>query len=260
MLADCHTHIDQYAPAELPGVLHRAQEAGVGAIIAAGTTLDSCRRVLHLAASHPPLYAGIGLHPMHLTAPVDDAMYAALRSMASGNPKVVVMSEIGLDFMSGAPPRELQDQAFRAQVRLALELGLPIVFHSRESHTEVLRTLRQEGSERVGGAMHYFQADLATALEAMDAGFFISLARPLLRLPDLQETARRLPLDRIVLESDAAPQPFKKKRDNWTEPRHVRDVAAKLAELKDIPLEEVEAATAANLDRMLQGRIAALRS
>ncbi|MEK7814294.1 MAG: TatD family hydrolase, partial [Chloroflexota bacterium] len=95
------------------------------------------------------------------------------------------------------------------------------------------------------------QADEATAREAIDCGFFISLARPLLRLPELQEVAKAIPLEHIVLETDAAPQPFKKYRHNWTEPRHVLAVAQRLAELKGITLEEVAAVTTGNLARLL---------
>ena len=100
--------------------------------------------------------------------------------------------------------------------------------------------------------MHYFQADEATGREAIDLGFLISLARPLLRLPDLQEAAKALPLESMVLETDAAPQPFKKYRHNWTEPRHVKDVAQKLAELKGLPIEEVAEVTTGNLTRLVK--------
>ena len=99
--------------------------------------------------------------------------------------------------------------------------------------------------------MHYFQGDYETAQEAIDLGFYISLARPLLRLPELQAVAARLPLDSIVLETDAAPQPFKAKRENWTEPRHVRTVAEKLAALHEVGVDKVEAVTTRNALAML---------
>ena len=153
-----------------------------------------------------------------------------------------MVSEIGLDFMEGMPDRADQYQAFRAQIGMARELRLPIVFHSREAHDATLRVLREERAYEVGGAMHYFQADRDTAQQALDLGFYISLARPLLRLPELQAVAASLPLEGIVLETDAAPQPFKAKRSMWTEPRHVRDVAAKLAELHETTPERVEEA------------------
>ena len=159
---------------------------------------------------------------------------------------MVCISEIGLDFMPDSPDHQVQDQVFRAQIRLAKSLKLPIIFHSRESHPEVFRTLREEDAGAVGGVMHYFQGDEPTARAAIDGGFFISLARPLTRLPELQEVARNIPLANIVLETDAYPQPFKKYRHNWTEPRHVREVAQCLADLKGITLEEVAETTTRN--------------
>ena len=165
-----------------------------------------------------------------------------------------MISEIGLDFMEGAPDRALQYPAFREQIRLARELGLPIVFHSRESHAEVFRVLKEERAYEVGGAMHYFQADESTAMKAIDLGFYVSLARPLLRLPHLQEVAARLPLDSVVLETDAAPQPFKAKRENWTEPRHLRPVAERLAQLQGKSVEEVEQVVAGNMERLIGSR------
>ncbi len=182
---------------------------------------------------------------------IDEDTYDRLKGLAQGSPKVVCISEIGLDFLPTSPDRETQFQVFRLQIRLALELRLPIIFHSRESHPQVFSTLREEGAGEVGGAMHYFQGDEATAREAIDCGFFISLARPLLRLPELQEVARAIPLEHIVLETDAAPQPFKKHRHNWTEPRHAQAVGQQLADLKGITLEEVAEATSQNLARLL---------
>ena len=252
LFIDCHTHLDQYPPEELPLVLEGARQAQVEAIVCAGTTLPSSRLCLKLAETHDILLAGIGLHPMDLTGPVDDDTYRSLKALAQDNPGVVCVSEIGLDFLSTSPPRDVQFQAFRRQIHLALELELPIVFHSRESHPQVLQVLREEGAQRVGGAFHYFQADEATAKEAIDNGFFISLAKPLLRLPKLQEVAKKLPLEHIVLETDSFPQPWKKYRHNWTEPHHVRTVAEKLAELRGMTLEEVGRITSANARKMLR--------
>ena len=252
ILADSHTHLDQYPPAEIPEILERARAAGVGPIVCAGSTVESSRKCLGLAREHEGLYTGVGIHPTHVDGPVDPETYGSLRDLAQSDPRVVCVSEIGLDFQPESPDRELQYQAFRQQIRLARELGLPIIFHSRESHPEVLRTLAEERAHEVGGVMHYFQADDETARAAIDGGFFISLARPLLLLPELQEVAASLPLESIVLETDAYPQPFKKHRHNWTEPRHTREVAEKLAELKGISTEEVALATTRNLSRLLR--------
>ena len=258
MFVDAHTHLDDFPPEELAGVLERARAAGVGAIVLAGTTLASTEACVDLARRTPMLLAGVGIHPMDVTAPVDDACAEQLRQAAQSTPKVVAVSETGLDFDRGAPDLALQYQAFRAQVRLAIELGLPIIFHSREIpgqphlHREALKVLRQEQGWRVGGAMHYFQGDERTARECLELGIYVSWAKPLLRRPDLQAIAASLPLENIVLETDTYPQPFKGSRDKWTEPRDVPLVAEKVAELKGVPVEEVERVTTANFIAMCE--------
>ena len=250
LLVDTHTHLDPFSDAEVSSILARARRVGVGAVISAGTTESSSRRAVELTAAFPDMFAGVGIHPMDLDGPIDDAAYDRLHGMASSTEKVVAVSEIGLDFMDGMPDRAVQYQAFRRQIGMARDLRLPIVFHSREAHGETLRVLREERAYEVGGTMHYFQADARTAAEAIDLGFLISLARPLLRLPHLQEVAASLPLEHVVLETDAAPQPFKAKRENWTEPRHLRDVARKLADLQGRDVGEIEEATTLNVLRL----------
>jgi len=252
LLCDAHTHLSDYPPIEIGPVLERARQAGVGLVVAVGTTLETSRASVALAQAHAMVYAGVGLHPMDLKAPVDDGIYSALVALARSGSKVVCVSEIGLDYLPASPPRDMQEQAFRRQIALALELGLPVIFHSRESHSDVLRVLVEEGAGRVGGAMHYFQADLATAWKAIEAGFHISLAKPLLRLPELRAVVQELPLERIVLETDAAPQPWKRHRRNWTEPKDVCLVAERLAEIKGVPVDEVASVTTANLRRLLK--------
>ena len=263
LFGDCHTHLDQYDEAELPGILERAAEVGVRSVLLAGTTLESTRACIGLAERHDAFYAGVGIHPCHAWERVDDPMYAELERLAL-SPQVVCISEVGLDYLPESPDHGVQDQVFRAHIRLAKSLGLPIIFHSRseeprgvstgESHAACFQVLREEQAGDVGGAMHYFQADEATAREAIDCGFYISLARPLTRLPEVQEAARAIPLENIVLETDAYPQPFKKYRHNWTEPRHVAEVAQCLAEVKGISVEEVAEVTTANLRKMLNRR------
>ena len=251
-LADAHTHLDQYGPEEIPGILDRADAAGLKFIVCAGTTLESTRDCIRMTEEHDLFFAGVGIHPMNAHNPIDDDTYAQLEDLAKNNPKVVCISEIGLDFLPESPDHEVQYQVLREQVRLARSLALPVIFHSRESHPEVFRTLREERADEVGGVMHYFQGDEPTARAAIDCGFFISLARPLTRLPELQEVAKVIPLENIVLETDAYPQPFKKYRHNWTEPRHVLEVAQQLADLKGVPLSEVSRVTTRNLARLLR--------
>jgi len=252
MFCDSHTHLSEFSESEVTEVLNRATEAGVYLIVAAGTTLESSRKSVSLAQEHASVRAGVGLHPMNIQGPVSEETWEELYALAGDRAAVVCVSETGLDFMSGAPPRELQEQVFRRHIHMALDLDLPLVVHSREAHADVLRMLKDEGASRVGGIMHYFQADLETARQAIDSGLLISLAKPLLRLPELQSVAAQLPLEHIVLETDAAPQPWKRHRKNWTEPWQVKLVAEKLAELKNVPIERVAEATSANLRRLLK--------
>ncbi len=256
-LIDGHTHVDQYADEEVHGLLSRARAAGVGAIIAAGTTLDSCARVLVLARRHPIIRAGVGLHPMDLKGPIDGPVEAKLRA-AAADPAAVVWSETGLDYLPTSPDHALQQDAFRAQIRLAKEFGLPLVVHSRDADADTVRLLREEHAADVGGAWHYFGGDMALAEAVLDLGFMVSLAKPLLREPALQEVAAQLPMDRLVIETDAYPQPFKKKRERWTEPWQLPQVAAKLAELHGASLEHVAQATTANYVRMTGERLSAI--
>lgn len=260
MFIDCHVHLGSYSDTEIGEILERGRAVGVGAVISAGTTLQSTRRAIDLTRLYPDLFAGVGIHPMDISEPFTEATYETLREMALSTDKALVVSEIGLDFMEGAPDRADQYHAFREQIRLARDLGMPVVFHSRESHDEVFQVLREERAYEVGGVMHYFQGDAETARKVIDLGFYVSLARPLLRLPQLQEAAAEIPLASIVLETDAAPQPFKAKRENWTEPRHVAQVAQRLAELQDVPVSEVQRVTTRNMRAVLGDRWEALEA
>ena len=123
LLGDSHSHLDEYPPEEIPDILQRARDAGVGFIICAGTTLDSTRACLHLASRYDMLYAGVGIHPMEAHRPIDDDTCRELEALAKDNPKVVCISEIGLDFLPTSPDQDIQYQVFREQIRLALSLN-----------------------------------------------------------------------------------------------------------------------------------------
>jgi len=259
MFVDIHAHIDQHDPAELPGIVARARAAGVGAIFVAGTTVAASRRCVAIAHEFPELYAGVGVHPTDLVAELTEADLDALSGMVDDE-RVVVLSETGLDRSKGAPDFAMQERAFRAQIALARRHGLAVVFHNRGATEEVLRVLAEEHAGDAGGAAHYFQGNLAVAQRFTGLGFHISFGKPLLRLPELQDAARRLPMDRIVLETDSYPQPFKRRRERWTEPKDVALVASKLAELRGVTVAEVEARTTENVLRMLRekaGRVSA---
>ena len=261
LLSDAHTHLDQFDEVEIPEILSRMLEAQVGLVIVAGVTKESSAKCVDLSMQHPEVYAGIGIHPMDMTGPLDESSYVELRALALSSPKVVCISEVGLDFAVGSVSREVQIQAFRQHIRMACELRLPIIFHSRESpghpedHYETLRVLREEGAGVVGGAMHYFQWDEALASACLNMGFHVSLGKPLLRSPNLQKVVQGIPMDRILLETDTYPQHFKRNRNRWTEPKDVRIVAECLAQIKQISLEKVAAHTTGNLLRLLGDRV-----
>lgn len=252
MLCDSHTHLDQFPDEEVDAIVERAMAAGVGMIVCVGTTLPSCLRCIELAQRHDIIHAGVGLHPMDLKGPMCPEDRARLRDLAVNAPKVVCVGETGLDFLETSPDRRWQEQAFREHIRLARELGKPVDFHSREADDASLAILREENAAEAGVIWHYFQADAGRAREALEMGFWLSLAKPLLRIPELQEIARWLPMDRIVLETDTYPQPWKKHAIRRTEPSHVVQVAEKIAEIKGLTLDQVAAATTANLRRALK--------
>ena len=252
-------------------MLTRAAQAGVGAIIAAGVTVDDSRRCIELAEQHQSIFAGVGVHPTDLTAPLATDDLDALDQMAK-HPSVVVMSEVGIDHQPHVLERQspvartwsdIQEEAFRQQIEIARSHGLPVVFHVREPGDDpmaqsawpvALRVLSETSAGDLGGAAHYFQGDMSTARKVLDAGFMVSLARPLLRLKELQIVAAQVPFDRIILETDSYPQPFKKIRTKWTEPRHVLEVAQKLAEIRGVTPEEVFTRTSQNALSMLGSR------
>ena len=255
MLIDIHTHLDQHDRAELPEILDRAVSAGVNAVVIAGTTVDSSRECIGLANADSRVFAGVGVHPTDIDRELPERDLEELESMAASE-QVLVMSEVGLDYLPTSPDHELQKSNLRAQLDIARRNWLPVVFHVRESAADAVQLLADENAGELGGAAHYFQGDRNYARQVLDLGFHISLAKPLLRLPELQDVAKWLPMDRIVLETDSYPQPFKKKRQKWTEPRDLPMVAAMVAKLKGLDVEEVESITTANALAMFGERSA----
>ncbi len=277
-LIDVHVHIQQHEPSELGGILERAATADVGAVIASGVTVEDSEKCIDLSRRHEMVLAGVGVHPTDLTGPLTDDDLDQLEQMASDE-SVVAMSEIGIDHQehvlsressSGRPWSEIQEEAFRQQIEIARRQRLPIVFHVREPGDDpdaesawpaALRVLDETRAGELGGAAHYFQGNESAAKSLLDAGFMVSFGRPLIRFKRLQEIARWLPSDRIVIETDSYPQPFKKNRAKWTEPRHLADVAACLAEVRGVSVDEIAEQTSENALSMLRdagGRVRGL--
>lgn len=263
MLIDIHTHIQQHSSDEHAGIVDRAAAADVLVMIAAGTSVEDSRAAIGLARTSSAVRAGVGIHPDQIDAGVSGDDLAAIGEMAERH-EVAVMSEIGIDFLKGEPSHQHQQEAFAAQIEIAKLESLSVIFHVREPGDDLtvskardvaLGILKDADVREIGGAAHYFQGDYGYAKRVLDAGLYVSLAKPLLRSAELQAVAARIPLDRIVLETDAYPQPFKRKREKWTEPRDLRQVAECLAALRDVPYETVATTTTENARLLMRSSL-----
>jgi TatD DNase family protein len=209
---DSHAHLqfEDYA-AELDGVLARAREAGVEAIINVGTDLASSRSAIGLAERFPQLYATVGLHPHEAATFTTDAG-KALADLAR-HPKVVAIGETGLDYYYQHSPRDAQQTAFRAQLEMAQALDLPVVVHSREAKEDTLRLLAEMTPNRKG-VLHCFTGDLEMAQRAIAMGFYISFSGIVTfkNAGPLREAAAALPLESLMIETDCpflTPTPYR---------------------------------------------------
>ena len=250
MTIDIHTHLEMEAfEGDREAVLERAAEAGIAAIITVGTTIPDCEKAVALARSYWSVYAAVGIHP-HDAKGMDDSTCDRLRALARED-KVVAIGEIGLDFFYNLSPREVQLRRFEEQLDLAEELELPVIIHNREAHAETLGVLRPRKG-RLRGVLHCYSGDLAMAGECLALGFHLSVAGPL-TYPNagrLREVARIIPLDRLLIETDApylAPQAYRGKRN---EPAYVVETARRLAEIRGLPFEDLARLTSANARRL----------
>lgn len=252
-LIDSHAHIDfpQFAE-DRDAVFERARAAGVGTILAIGTgpgpeKLDAA---IPFAEAHDWIYATIGVHPheaKELTAEHLEKLVALAR-----HPRVIAWGEIGLDYFYDHSPRETQAAVFREQMALAATAKLPIIIHCRDAWPDTLNMLDEHWrGTGLGGILHCFTSTLEDARRVLDMGFMISFAgnSTYPKTQNLRDVAKDLPLENILIETDApflAPQPYRGKRN---EPAYVADVARALANVRDLPADEFAAATSGNFRR-----------
>lgn len=257
MYIDSHSHIEMSQfDSDREDVIQRAIHAGVEVIVCIGNgdvENDSHSPAFALADRYPFIYTTAGVHP-HEARLLDDALYARLKEMAV-RPKVIAIGEIGLDYHYDHSPREIQREAFRRQIRLAREHNLPIVIHTREAEPDTLDILRDEwpGSKRPG-VIHSFTGTGSFARQVVEMGFLISFSGVVTfkNAVDLRETARTLPLDRILIETDSpflTPEPLRGKRN---EPVNVIHTCKKIAEVRGISIEAVAQATSENFKRVFE--------
>jgi TatD DNase family protein len=250
MLIDTHAHLDfSQFKNDREQVIQRALDAGLSAIVNVGTDLASSETSAALARRHGPIYAAVGIHP-HDARTLTSAVIENLARLAE-DPKVVAIGEIGLDYYRNLSPRDQQRDAFRRQIRLAIELDMPVVIHDRDAHGEVLDIMRQEKAGRICGVLHCFSGDLEMALAGIEMGFYIAFGGPITYGgKNKQEIARQIPLDRILIETDCpflTPVPHRGKRN---EPAYVRFVAERIAEVRGITYGEVAKTTSLNGARL----------
>lgn len=250
MLVDSHAHIqlDRFDP-DREAVLERAHAAGVQTILAIGFDLGTSRGAIALAEEYDQIYATVGMHP-HDAKDLDDQTVCIFRE-AAAHPKVVALGEMGLDYYRDLSPRPIQQEAFERQLDLAEELDLPIVIHNREAYHDILPILQaRRGSVR--GVMHCFAGDVEIMHQSLALGFYIGIGGPVTyrKADTLQEVARKVPADVLLVETDCpwlAPQ-FRRGKRN--EPAYVRATAEKIAELRGIFLEEIGEITTQNFETL----------
>lgn len=252
MLVDAHCHLtgSHLAQDQVEATLARARAEGVTGFIAVGTDLEDSRAVLDLARRLPGVQASLGVHP-HDAKTWAPETGAALAAMAA-DPTVRFVGETGLDWHYDLSPRAEQEAVFRAQIRLALALGKPLMIHTRSAPEATLRILEEEGAEAVRGIIHCFSEDRAFAIRALDLGFYLSFSgiATFKKAVAVRDVAAWVPADRILVETDApflAPVPYRGKPN---EPGFVRFTAEAVAELRGIPSLKLAELTTRNLEAL----------
>ena len=250
LIFDTHAHYDDEAfDPDRDALLASMPENGVGLIVDPGCDLDTSRRAVEIARQYPHVYAAVGWHPENC-APYTRESLGALRAWA-GEPKVVAIGEIGLDYYwEQNPPREFQQEVFRDQLALAQELNLPVIVHDRDAHADSLAIVKE--FPQVRGVFHCYSGSAETAQELLKRGWYLGFDGPLTykNAKKAVEVARIVPLERILLETDSpymSPVPVRGTRNDS---RNVIHIAAKLAEIRGMSTDEIIAITNENGRRL----------
>ena len=245
MLIDTHAHLvslDDYR-----GALTNARDNGVFRIISMSTDLSSCRSTLDIATEYDFVYAACGIHP-HAASTYSDEVLTEIGNFC-GNEKVVAIGETGLDYHYLNSPRDVQIESFEAHIELAKNLELPFVVHVREADDDMISILRSSGLGDNPGVIHCFSGDFDTARKYLDLGFFISFSGIVTfnRAEEVREAARKVPFDRILVETDSpylAPVPVRGKKNEPANVRYIADTVAKVRKVDLVTLErQLEANT-----------------
>lgn len=247
MIFDTHAHYDDAAfDSDRDTLLRSMKDAGISNIVNVGASIKSTRSTLKLIREYPFMYGAVGVHPSE-TAELNDELLDWLRS-AAGLERVVAIGEIGLDYYWDEPDREIQKKWFEAQLKLAHEVKLPVIIHSREAAGDTYEIMKELEADKLGGIIHCFSYSMEMAEKFLEMGFYLGIGGVLTfkNARKLKEVVEKVPLERIVLETDCpylSPEPNRGKRNSSLNLGYVAD---KIAEIKKISREEVERVTFEN--------------
>jgi len=255
-LIDTHCHLDMEAYEKLDEIIASSIHAGISRIITVGIDVASSYRAAAIASRFRNIYAAVGVHP-HSAAAVKNKSYRELESLVDKyNSRIVGYGEIGLDYAKKYAPRDVQLKEFNHQLNLAKNLNLPVIIHDREAHEDILGILKNNTPFPAGGVMHCFSGDTYLARQIIDLGMYISIPG-IITFPGtetLQQVVREISLEHLLLETDGpflAPVPF---RGKTNEPRYLLYTAKKIAEIKNISLDEVARQTSTNAETLFSLR------
>ncbi|NGN97008.1 YchF/TatD family DNA exonuclease [Grimontia sp. S25] len=252
MLVDSHCHLDKLnyedLHADVGAVVENAKQRGVDYLLSVGVTLKSFPKMMELIRPFDNVFASCGVHPLDIEEGFD---YDTLKALASDD-RVVAIGETGLDYHYQPEPAEKQKDAFRQHVRLAVELNKPLIIHTRMAREDTLQILREENAQKVGGVLHCFTESYEMAEAAIELGFYISISGIVTfnKASELKDVVRRLPLERLLVETDSpylAPVPFRGKEN---QPAYVREVAEYVGLLKGVSGDEVAKVTTENFFKL----------
>ncbi|ALG68077.1 TatD family hydrolase [Beggiatoa leptomitoformis] len=254
MLVDSHCHLDLVEKISPDVLIANAQQAGVSHFLCVAVDLHNIPAVIQVAEQHATVYASVGIHPN--SARDNEPDVERLIQLAQ-HPKVIAIGETGLDYYRSEGDLSWQKQRFRTHIAAAKATGKPLIIHCREAKADTLQILREEKAHEVGGIMHCFVEDWETARQAMDMNFYISFSGIVTfkTAMDLKAVARQMPLDYLLVETDApylAPVPF---RGKLNQPAYVKQVAEHIADLKGESFVKIASVTTENFFRLFNKQI-----
>lgn len=242
MLIDIHTHIQQFEDKDLSNLIINSRNAKIEVIVAAGTTIEDSKKCVNLSNEVKEVYAAVGIHPQNIKDDKTDGYLNVFKELLKCK-KTIMISEIGLDIQDDSVPLKIQKKIFSEQINLAKEVKKPIAFHVRNAEKEIIDIIISEKLFELNSVAHYFNGTYNYAKKLLDNNIFISVAKPILRDKNLEEVIKKIPLNKIVIETDSYPQYFKKNRNRWTEPKDLNLIIIKLSEIfkidKDIIVENI---------------------